>query len=393
MGPLQGIRVIELAGLGAAPYAGMMLADMGAEVIRVERVPPPPAYPDVLARGRRSIALDLKQTEGVSVLLRLVESADVLIEGFRPGVAERLGFGPKSCMERNERLIYGRMTGWGQEGPLSKRAGHDLNYIALSGALLAIGPAGGKPVPPLNLVGDFGGGLLLAFGVAAALVERQRSGRGQIVDAAMLDAAASFMGMFCGFRALGLFEDATGENMLGGAAHFYDTYETEDGGFVAVAAIEPQFYRRLVDKLGLDPDEFLPHGFRGVGARQDPAAWASLKARLAELFRTRTRAQWVELLEDTDTCVAPVLGLSEAAAHPHNQARATFVDIDGVTQNSPAPRFSRTPAETPEPARRPGEDTLGVLEQNGLDRDEIDRLARLGVVCWPDRRTQEDMDG
>lgn len=393
MGPLQGIRVIELAGLGAAPYAGMMLADMGAEVIRIERVPPPPAYPDVLARGRRSVALDLKQTEGVSVLLRLVESADVLIEGFRPGVAERLGFGPETCMDRNERLIYGRMTGWGQEGPLSKRAGHDLNYIALSGALLAIGPAGGKPVPPLNLVGDFGGGLLLAFGVASALVERQRSGRGQIVDAAMLDAAASFMGMFCGFRALGLFEDGTGENMLGGAAHFYDTYETEDGGFVAVAALEPQFYQRLVDKLGLDPDEFLPHGFRGVGARQDLAAWASLKTRLAELFRTRTRAQWVELLEDTDTCVSPVLGLSEAAGHPHNQARATFVDIDGVTQNSPAPRFSRTPAETPEPARRPGEDTLGVLEQSGLDRDEIDRLARLGVVSWPDRRTQEDMDG
>jgi alpha-methylacyl-CoA racemase len=385
VGPLQGIRVIELAGLGAAPYTCMMLADMGAEVIRVERVPPPPAYPDVLARGRHSISLDLKQADGVTILLRLIDTADVLVEGFRPGVAERLGFGPETCMDRNERLVYGRMTGWGQEGPLSDRAGHDLNYIALSGALLAIGPTGGKPVPPLNLVGDFGGGLLLAFGVASALVERQRSGRGQVVDAAMLDAAASFMGMFCGFRALGLFEDATGKNLLGGAAHFYDTYATKDGGFVAVAAIEPEFYRLLVDKLELDPDEFLPHGFGGVGARQDPAVWSSLKSRLADLFKTRTRAQWVELLEGEDTCVSPVLGLSEAASHPHNQARDTFVEIDGVMQNSPAPRFSRSRAEIPAAAPRPGRDTLRVLQTAGLDSAEIDRLLGLGAIFQPGR--------
>lgn len=380
VGPLKDIRILELAGLGAAPYAGMMLSDMGAEVIRIERMPPPPAFPDVLARGRRSIALDLKQPDGLGALLDLVSGVDALIEGFRPGVAERLGFGPGPCMERNPRLIYGRMTGWGQAGPLAHAAGHDLNYIALSGALLAIGPPGGKPVPPLNLIGDFGGGLLLCFGIACALLERERSGRGQVVDAAMLDAAASFMGMFCGFRAMGMFEDGPGRSMLGGAAHFYDTYETADGGFVAVAAIEPEFYAQLVAGLGLDPEEFLPYGFRGPGARQDPAIWAVLKDRLAEVFRSRTRDEWSAVFEGSDACVSPVLGLSEASGHPHNRARETFVELDGILQNGPAPRFSRTRPEQPRPAGEPGSDTTAVLAACGFDPDRLAKLAADGVI-------------
>ncbi len=380
MGPLQGIRVLEMAGLGAAPYAGMMLSDMGAEVVRVERMPPPPAFPDVLARGRRSIALDLKRRAGVDTLLELAAHADVLIEGFRPGVAERLGFGPEPCLELNPRLVYGRMTGWGQEGPLAPRAGHDLNYIGLSGALLAIGPAGGKPVPPLNLIGDFGGGLLLCFGLVSALLERGRSGRGQVVDAAMLDAASSFMGMFCGFRAMGMFEDGPGRSMLGGAAHFYDTYETSDGGFLAVASIEPEFYRRLVELLSLDPEVFLPHGFRGLGDAADPSAWPILKERLAGVIRGRTRDEWVEIFEGSDACVSPVLGLSEAAAHPHNAARGTFTEIGGIVQNAPAPRFSRSHPEPPRPAPRPGSDTRQVLSEAGIGEDRIRALADGGVI-------------
>ena len=380
MGPLAGIRVIELAGLGAAPYAGMMLADMGAEVIRVERLPLPPAFPDVLARSRRSVGLDLKQAAGLAALLRLVDGADVLIEGFRPGVAERLGCGPDACRERNERLVYGRMTGWGQTGPLASAAGHDLNYIALSGALHAIGAPGGKPVPPLNLVGDFGGGLLLAFGVVCALQERGRSGRGQVIDAAMLDAAASFMGMFCGFRAFGAFEEGPGESMLAGAAHYYDTYETADGGYVAVAAIEPQFYRLLVEKLGLDPDRFLPHGFRGPADDAERAAWTELKTELAAVFRERTRAEWSELLEGTDACFAPVLSLSEAPSHPHNAARGTYVEVAGISQNAPAPRFSRTPPDAPRPSVRPGVDTRAVLAEAGYTESELAALAADGVI-------------
>jgi alpha-methylacyl-CoA racemase len=380
MGPLKGIRVIELAGLGAAPYACMMLADMGADVIRVERLPPPAPVPDVLARNRRSVAIDLKQPAGVELLLELAARSDVLVEGFRPGVAERLGFGPDTCMAANPRLIFGRMTGWGQRGPLAARAGHDLNYIALSGALLAIGPPGGKPVPPLNLIGDFGGGLLLAYGVTCALLERGRSGKGQVVDAAMLDAAASFMAMFCGFRAMGMFRDGPGQSMLGGAAHFYDTYETSDGGFVAVAAIEPHFYSELIERLGLPADEFLPHGFAGVGGATDPSAWPARKRRLAELFRSRTREQWARLLEDTDACVTPILGLSEAADHPHNRARDTYVDVGGVVQSAPAPRFSRSAADTPRPSPAPGVDTRDVLEELGIDEDRIEGLERAGVV-------------
>ncbi len=381
-GPLQGIKIIEVAGLGAGPYCGMMLADMGAEVIRIERMPLLPlrsALPDPLTRSRRSVALDLRKREGVEALLDLVADADALFEGFRPGVAERLGFGPDVCRSRNPRLVYGRMTGWGQEGPLSAAAGHDINYIALSGALHSIGPTGGKPVPPLNLVGDFGGGgMLLAYGLVCALLERERSGEGQVVDAAMLDGAASMMAMFCGFRAMGMFDDATGSNLLGGAAHFYDTYETADGKFVAIASIEPEFYSLLIEKLGLDPERFGPHGFR-LGA-MDTAAWPALKAELAEVFRTRTRDQWADLLEGTDVCFAPVLGLSEAPAHPHNAARKTFIECGGVTQNAPAPRFSRNRADAPRPPRPQGADTRAVLGEAGYDAAALAALEEAGVI-------------
>jgi alpha-methylacyl-CoA racemase len=380
VGPLQGLRIIEMAGLGAAPYTGMMLADLGAEVIRVERLPPPPPLPDVLARNRRSIALDLKQTVAVDVLLTLVDGADGLIEGFRPGVMERLGCGPERCLERNPALVYGRMTGWGQTGPLAGAAGHDLNYIALSGALQGIGESGGKPVPPLNLVGDFGGGLLLAYGMVCAFFERSRSGSGQVIDAAMLDAAASFMAMFCGFLRMGLFDEAPGASMLAGAAPFYDTYETADGRFVSVAAIEPEFYSTLLEKLGLRSDEHLAQGFRGLGPLPDTRGWPEMKDRMAEVFRTRTRDEWCELLEGTDACFAPVLGLSEAARHPHNAARETFTDVAGLTQNAPAPRFSRTPAAPPAPASVPGSDTAAVLQEAGLSAGEIRALAVAGAI-------------
>ncbi len=380
-GPLAGLKIIELAGLGAGPYCGMMLADMGAEVLRIERMPlaSHEALPDPLLRSRSSLALDLKQPAGVEALLRLAQSADGLFEAFRPRVAERLGFGPETCLERNPRLVYGRMTGWGQQGPLAGAAGHDLNYIALSGALHSIGPQGGKPVPPLNLVGDFGGGgLLLAFGMVCALIERQRSGHGQVVDAAMLDGAASMMAMFCGFQAMGLFEDAPGSHLLGGAAHFYDTYETRDGRYVAIAAIEPEFYGELLDKLGVDRQRFAPHGFR-LDRPGDPN-WRELKAELAAVFRTRTRDEWCTLLEGSDACFAPVLGLSEAPGHAHNAARGTFIEVAGVMQNAPAPRFSRSAPAVPSATRRPGADTRQVLATIGYDPQEIAALAAAGVI-------------
>jgi alpha-methylacyl-CoA racemase len=381
-GPLAGLTIIEIAGLGAGPYCGMMLSDMGARVVRVERMPIPPRQPavsDPLARGRVTVGLDLRRGAGVTALMKLVDGADGLFEAFRPGVAERLGFGPDACLARNPRLVYGRMTGWGQEGPLAHAAGHDLNYIALSGALHSIGVGGGKPVPPLNLVGDFGGGgLLLAFGMVCALLERERSGAGQVVDAAMLDGAVSMMAMFCGFRAMGMFDERPGASVLGGAAHFYDTYETADGKYVAVAALEPAFYGEFMDRLGLDRARFAPHGFR-LGAPDDPA-WEALKAELATLFRTRTRDEWCALLEGSDACFAPVLGLSEASCHPHNAARGTFIDVDGVLQNAPAPRFSRTPAKAPPLPRLPGSDTHAVLAQAGYDRETLAALAAEGVI-------------
>lgn len=384
MGPLAGLRVIELAGLGPGPFCGMMLGDMGAEVIRVDR---PGTHPrqqlDPLCRNRRSIVLDLKLARGLEVLLRLVETADALYEGYRPGVAERLGFGPDACLARNPRLVYGRMTGWGQDGPLAKAAGHDINYIALSGALAGIGRPGERPVPPLNLVGDFGGGgMLLAFGLVCALLEGSRSGKGQVIDAAMIDGANALMATFHGFRALGLYDDRPGTHFLSGAAHYYDSYETRDGRYVAIGALEPPFYELLIEKAGLDRSRFAPHGF---DFSMDPASlgqehWAGLKAELARVFRSRTRDEWCALLEGSDACFAPVLSAEEASRHPHHLARGSFIEVGGVLQQAPAPRFSRTPASPPAVAPLPGQDGRQVLRDARFTAAEIEELIDAGVV-------------
>lgn len=381
-GPLNGIRIIELAGLGPGPFCAMMLADMGAEVIRVERASNASAAPrDPLARNRRSIALNLKSPAAIETLLKLASTADALIEGFRPGVVERLGIGPQVCLARNPRLVYGRITGWGQDGPLAPAAGHDINYIALSGALHLIGQPGGKPVPPLNLVGDFGGGgMLLAAGVLAALLEARTSGRGQVVDAAMVDGAVALLGMFFGMRAETFFRDATGENVLAGGAPFYDAYQTSDGKYISIGSLEPQFYALLLEKVGLDAEAF---GGLGMISMNDPKArerWPALRDALSNAFRSRTREEWCELLEGTDVCFAPVLSLEEAARHPHNEARGTFIDIEGVVQNAPAPRFSRTSSPRPAPPRKPGEDTEAVLQDAGFSPEDIQRLRTEGAL-------------
>ncbi len=373
MGPLQGIRLIELAGIGPGPVCGMMLSDMGAEVIRVDRMSPSADKPiDVLARNRRSLAVDLKQPGGAEVVLRLCQSADGLFEGFRPGVTERLGIGPDDCMARNAKLVYGRMTGWGQEGPLAHAAGHDINYIALAGALHAIGRPGEKPVPPLNLIGDFGGGMLLAFGMVCGLLEAQRSGQGQVIDAAMVDGSAALMAMFFSMAATGRFTDQRGANMLDGGAHYYDTYETQDGKYISVGAIEPQFYALLVEKSSLDPERF--------AAQQDGTRWPAYKDEIARVFKSKTQAEWCDIMEGTDVCFAPVLSIFDAPAHPHNQHRQAFVEVDGVTQPAPAPRFSRTPPEVRSGARRPGEDSEAVLHDCGFGAEEIGKLQAKGVI-------------
>ena len=372
MGPLQGFRVIELAGIGPGPFCGMMLSDMGAEVIRVDRVGGRGGRRDVLTRNRRSIAVDLKQPAGVEVVLKLAETADALFEGFRPGVTERLGLGPENCMARNRRLVYGRMTGWGQDGPIAHAAGHDINYIGLAGALHAIGEPGGKPVPPLNLIGDFGGGgMLLAYGLVCGMLEASRSGEGQVIDAAMVDGAAALMAMFFSMAGNG-FKDQRGSNMLDGGAHFYNTYETKDGEYVCVGAIEPQFYAELVEKSGVDAKRF--------GAQMDAMQWAPFKDELAEVFKQKTRDEWCAIMEGSDVCFAPVLSILEAPQHPHNKHRATFVDVDGVTQPAPAPRFSRTQAEISHAARPPGADTRDVLADIGFDESKISALEEQGVV-------------
>ena len=372
MGPLQGFRVIELAGIGPGPFCGMMLSDMGAEVIRVDRVGGRGGRRDVLTRNRRSIAVDLKQPAGVEVVLKLAETADALFEGFRPGVTERLGLGPEDCMARNRRLVYGRMTGWGQDGPIAHAAGHDINYIGLAGALHAIGEPGGKPVPPLNLIGDFGGGgMLLAYGLVCGMLEASRSGEGQVIDAAMVDGAAALMAMFFSMAGNG-FKDQRGSNMLDGGAHFYNTYETKDGEYVCVGAIEPQFYAELVEKSGVDAKRF--------GAQMDAGQWAPFKDELAEVFKQKTRDEWCAIMEGSDVCFAPVLSILEAPQHPHNKHRATFVDVDGVTQPAPAPRFSRTQAEISHAARSPGADTRDVLADIGFDESKISALEEQGVV-------------
>ena len=376
-GPLKGFKIIELAGIGPGPFCGMMLADMGAEVIRVERVGAAQAThapKDVLTRNRRSIAVDLKSREGVEAVLRLVEKADGLIEGFRPGVTERLGLGPQDCQGRNPRLVYGRMTGWGQEGPMAQAAGHDINYISLAGALHAIGRNGERPVPPLNLVGDFGGGgMLLAYGMVCGILEVTKSNRGQVIDAAMVDGTAALMAMFYSMSASGVFDTQRGTNMLDGGAHFYDTYETADGEYISIGSIEPQFYALLMEKAGLDTDYFQPQMDRG--------RWGELKAKLTEVFRTKTQAQWCEIMEGSDVCFAPVLNLIDAADHPHNKARNSYQTVAGMLQQSPAPRFSRTPAADIAPPRVPGEDTAAVLADYGLSAVEIATLTSNGVVA------------
>jgi alpha-methylacyl-CoA racemase len=362
----------------------MMLGDMGAEVIRIERAGALWHEPsrDPLLRNRRSIGLNLKHPEGLATALRLVAACDVLIEGYRPGVLERLGLGPAECLERNPRLIYGRITGWGQSGPLAHAAGHDLNYIALTGALHLTGPPGGKPVPPLNLVGDFGGGaMLLLSGVLAALLESKLSGKGQVVDAAIVDGTVSLLGMMFSFRANSFFRDVTGENVLAGGAPFYDTYETLDGLYVSIAALEPQFYSLLRQKLGIDDPELEGLCIATVDDAVARARWPALRSALARLFKTRTREEWCRLLEGTDVCFAPVLTLEEAARHPHNIERRNFSTVNGVLQNAPVPRFSRTPLDQPQCGRKTGEDTERVLgEVLGLAPPEIERLRRAGAA-------------
>ncbi|HYC53907.1 MAG TPA: CaiB/BaiF CoA-transferase family protein [Candidatus Binatia bacterium] len=379
-GPLSGLRVLEIAAIGPVPFAGMLLSDLGAEVIRVDRTRPDPTSTwtdprlDVLGRGRRSIALDLKSAGGAAVLLRLVERADILLEGFRPGVAERLGIGPKQCMQRNPRLVYGRMTGWGQHGTLAAAAGHDINYIALTGALHAVGSGDQAPTPPLNLVGDFGGGALyLVVGVLSALLERARSGKGDVIDAAMVDGAASLMSIFYVMQQIGFWRDERGANFLDGGAHFYGTYRTADDKYVAIGAIESRFYDELLARLGLSASD-LP-------AQHDRDGWQQARARLAEIFRTRTRAQWCELLEGTDACFAPVLSIGEAAEHPHLRERATLVEIDGVRQPAPAPRFERSATERPRIGSRLGADTRAVLSESGFGAGEIDALLAAHTIA------------
>jgi alpha-methylacyl-CoA racemase len=378
-GPLSGYRVIEIAGIGPGPFAAMLLADMGAEVVRVERAqavrPGATQNKDVLQRGRRSIALDLKHPDGVATLLRLVDRADALIEGFRPGVMERLGVGPDVCLARNPRLVFGRMTGWGQDGPYAQAAGHDINYISLAGALAHYGRAGGPPTPPLNMVGDFGGGgMFLAFGVVCALLEAQRSGSGQVVDTAMVDGTAVLMSMFHAFRAMGAFnEQARGTNLLDTGAPFYDVYECADGQYVSFGSIEPQFYAELLRLTGLEGDpEF--------AKQMDVANWPHLKQRLAALVRTKSRAEWCELMEHTDVCFAPVLTMSEAVAHPHNVARGTFIEIDGIVQPAPAPRFSRTVPVVSGPPAVAGQHTGAVLRDWGLADEEVEALLASGAA-------------
>ena len=378
MGPLQGIRVLEFAGIGPGPFAAMLLADLGADVLRLDRIAPAQTIDaelpaDFMLRGRRSVGLDLKHPSGVETALRLIEGADALIEGFRPGVMERLGLGPELCLARNPRLVFGRMTGWGQEGPLAQAAGHDINYIALSGSLAPLGRRGHKPTPPINLLGDFGGGgMLLALGILSALLERSGSGRGQVVDAAMVDGSALLMTMIHALHQAGAWREERGSNVIDTGAPFYDTYETADGKFVSVGALEPQFYALLLEKLGLAGEE-LPR-------QMDSAGWPALKERFEKLFKTRTRDEWCQLLEGSDACFAPVLEMREAPDHAHLKARQTFVEHAGTRQPAPAPRFSRTPARISRPAPEPGEHTDEALSDWGFSPAEIQTLRSDGAV-------------
>lgn len=377
-GPLSGVRVVEVAGIGPGPFAAMLLADLGADVIRVDRVTPGglaviPQHKDLLARGRRSVALDLKRPEGVAVLLDLVARADVLIEGFRPGVAERLGFGPDVCLGLNPHLVYGRMTGWGQEGPLAPSAGHDVNYVAVAGALDPIGRAGGPPQIPMNLLGDFAGGsMYLVVGVLAALVEARESGRGQVVDAAIVDGTAHLLTMISNLQQVGAWSDARGTNLLDSGAPFYDVYETADGLWMSVGALEPQFYDEMVKLLELEdlPDRF------------DVTAWPRLRERFAARFAERTQAEWTAVFDGTDACVAPVVPMRDAPKHPHLAARGTYVEHEGVVQAAPAPRFSRTPASLGRTPSKPGADTREALAAWGIE--DVDALIDSGAAVQRD---------
>jgi alpha-methylacyl-CoA racemase len=379
MGTLSGFKIVEFAGIGPAPMCAMLLADMGAEVLRLDRAEDAnlgismDSKFNLLGRGRRSVALDLKKPEGRATAMKLVEQADALLEGFRPGVMERLGLGPDECLKRNPKLVYGRMTGWGQEGPLALAAGHDINYIALSGVLASIGRRGEAPVPPLNLVGDFGGGgLYLALGVVAALLETQKSGKGQVVDTAMVDGAASLLTAIYGMHASGMWTNERGANILDTGAHFYDVYETKEGEYVAIGSIEPKFYAELLRLTGLEGQE--------MPRQMDRAAWPALKEKIKAIFKTKTRDEWCRIMEGSEVCFAPVLSMAEAPNHPHNQHRNTFVEVGGVKQPAPAPRFSRTPSAIQRPAAKPGEHTEEALRDWGFSASDLEKLRGSGAI-------------
>jgi alpha-methylacyl-CoA racemase len=383
MGPLEGIRIVELAGIGPGPFCAMLLADMGAEVIRVDRAAivgrdvgregEDPRF-SLLLRGRRNIAVDLKNRDGVDAVLRLIDRADALIEGFRPGVMERLGLGPEVCLPRNARLVYGRMTGWGQDGPIAHTAGHDINYISLAGVLHSIGEAGGPPSIPLNLVGDFGGGALyLAMGVLAAIISARSTGKGQVIDCSMVEGSASLMMMMYGALASGAWTEQRGHNRTDGGAHYYHVYETKDGEYVSVGSIEPQFYALLLTHTGLEGEDLPP--------QTDRTHWPEMQQRLARIFKTKTRAEWTAIMEQTDICFAPVLRMSEAFSHPHNVHRQSFVEVAGIPQPAPAPRFAGTPTQVQLPPARSGEHTREILRDWGFPADEIAALHRSGAVA------------
>jgi len=382
-GPLTGIKALEIAGIGPGPFCAMLLADMGADVLRLDRaasvrgaapqMSQPPSL-DLLARGRRSAGVDLKHPDGIATVLRLAESADVLMEGFRPGVMERLGLGPEVCMARNPGLIYARMTGWGQTGPLASAAGHDINYIALAGCLAHLGREGQKPTPPINLVGDFGGGgMLQALGIACALVSRAQTGKGQVVDTAMVDGTALLMTFVHGYYRTKGWSDARGTNLIDTGAHFYETYECSDGEFISLGAIEPQFYAELLKLVGLEGEELPP--------QMDRNHWPAMRERLAAIFRTKSRSEWCEVMEGSDACFAPVLRMDEAYDHPHNRARETFVEVAGIQQPAPAPRFSETPGQIRRPPPHPGQHTDEALADWGLPPAEIATLRQSGAIA------------
>ncbi|MBO0335279.1 CoA transferase [Sneathiella sp. CAU 1612] len=379
MGPLSGYKIVEMGGIGPGPMCAMLLADLGADIVRIDRLSDPglgsmpSSRNSLLMRSRRSVAVDTKSEAGREVVLKLIEQADGLIEGFRPGVMERMGLGPDEALKRNPKLVYGRMTGWGQDGPMAKAAGHDINYIALSGVLHAIGRKGEAPVPPLNLVGDFGGGALyLALGLVCGILEAQKSGKGQVVDTAMVDGAASLMTIFFGLMSAGNWKDERGVNMLDTGAHYYGVYETADGKYVSIGSIEKKFYKELLERTGLDKEDLPP--------QLDQKSWPILKARLTEVFKTKTRDEWDEIMLGTDVCYAPVLSIMEATQHPHNTHRKTFVEYEGIVQPAPAPRFSRTEGAIQSPPCLPGEHTVEAMRDWGIADDTIDELRNAGVI-------------